>query len=74
MSQFTNTNETRENFVRLVNSGEVRTVKGREVWNRFNMQTCTSWGNGSVSVDVRGRDGRSQGTVWVKNGQTVDFS
>jgi hypothetical protein len=69
---FTNTGTTRFDFVDRVNRGEVTEVGGREVWSQFG-ERSTTWQNGSVSVNVRGRTSRSQGTVWVREGQTVTF-
>jgi hypothetical protein len=69
---FTNTAATRFDFVDRINSGEITEVAGREVWSRFG-GAASSWQNGSVSVNVRGRSARTQGTVWVKDGQTVTF-
>lgn len=72
---FTNTDDSaaRNAFVALVNNGKVTTVNGRTVWTRFGA-FASAWQNGSVSVDVRGKGKRTQGTVWVKVGETVTFS
>lgn len=47
-------------------------VAGREVWRKYrNPVVAQTWGNGSLSVDVRGASKGTQGTVWVKDGYTV---
>lgn len=53
-------------------SGATVRVNGREVWSRWTRNRCAEkWGNGSASVTVRGRKAGTEGTVWVKAGQTV---
>lgn len=49
------------------------TINGREVYSHWtrNRNADSNWQNGSVSVNVRGRRAGSQGTVWIKKGESA---
>lgn len=73
--QFVNTSHGAAwNFADDVNFGNVTTVAGHEVFSRYGAELATVWANGSVSVQVRGRTAKAQGTVWIKAGEQVSFS
>lgn len=78
--QLTNLDGQGETFASAVNAlaanatGRVL-VNGREVTQRFGSdKVATAWGTGSVSVKVKARRGSGFAEVWVKTGQSAEFT
>lgn len=55
-------------------SGERVEVQGRVVTSKWFGKPATAWQNGSLSVTVEGRRKGTEGTVWVKSGETFTVS
>lgn len=63
------------NSLAAVDTGHQVEVDGREVWSRWApSEPATLWQNGTVSVQVRGREPGKQGEVYVKVGQVLSLT
>lgn len=55
-------------------AGNLHTVNGRKLKDRYGQQVATLWQNGTVSFTVEGRKPHTTGEVFVKVGQSFELA
>jgi hypothetical protein len=52
-------------------AGRITDVNGRRITSQYGRKPANAWGNGTVSVTVKGRSKGKTGTVYAKTGQAL---
>lgn len=52
-------------------AGEITTVNGRTITTSYGRPAARAYLNGTVAVTVKGRQKRTEGTVYGKKGETL---